>query len=451
MTADTTVELPKPRMPEDQPSPAAGRASVPLRPSLYVRPVQVGRTTVSTVARRLIGIREEVLAWVPEERARYTRLGLIVVNTGVMAAVSLFTALTRVVEVPWPVVIPIALFWGLLVLTIDSWMVSSTHGSIGPGRWLMFIPRLVMAVLLGCVIAEPLVLWIFHPAIDADVEHYRQELVRIETGLWTRCNPVDGADTTGIRDCRDHQLGLKGPAADQVTLSSLRDQRKTQNDEYVQLAAQRDEKQSLAEKECAGVKDVHTSGDEGWGPRCRAAWQVANEFVAHADFPGRQAKISSLDQQIKDLTTKLGGTQVTYGQAVQKGIDEKVTAYEKSFGRIDILEEAKGLERLSDQSFFVFAAKWLLRALLILVDSLPVLAKILGGTAYYDRLVNRQLRTGQSFHNLGLDYATHAEEASTASDMNKIDERSRQDREQHDEELDAEIDRRAQRYASEMA
>nr|MDT0659950.1 DUF4407 domain-containing protein [Micromonospora sp. DSM 115978] len=418
---------------------------------MYVRPVAADSTTVSLLARRLIGIREEILSWVPEERPRYTRLGLIVVNTGMIAAVSMFVALMRVLDVPWVVVLPIALFWAAVVITIDSWMVASTHGALGSGRWLMFLPRLAMAVLLGAVIAEPLVLWIFHPAIGTNIAQHREKLIEKEAGLWTKCNPADGSDTTGLAECRDHQLGSSGPAATQAMLIGLEKERDKLNDDYTESARQRDEKQAFAAQECAGVKLEGTSGQEGWGPRCRKAWEVATEFERQINLPGMRENIDAIDLRIKDLTNTLGTDRQTYQQAVEKGIADQVAEYKTTFGRVDIIEQANGLHRLSQDSSFVWAAQWLVRALLIMVDCLPVLAKILGGSTVYDRLVNRQLRTGQSFQGLSLDYAERSVQASTQAGIDEIDDRSRRDREQHDEDLDSEIDRRAQRYAAEMS
>jgi hypothetical protein len=418
--------------------------------TVHDRPAPPDRSKISLLARRLIGVREDVLDWVPEDRPRYTRLGIIVVNTGLMAAVSLFTALTRVVSAPWPVVIPVALFWGFLVLSIDSWMVSSTHGSLGSSRWLMFIPRLVMAVLLGSVIAEPLVLWFFHPAIHTNVEQFRQSQIQAETGLWTKCNSTDGRDTTSLAGCSNHQLGTEGPAGAQTTLARLQQQRTTLNAEVVSLIRQLDDKQSLAQKECAGVKIGQTTGLQGWGPRCQKAWSVATDFEKQADLPAKRDKITALDGQINSLTHTVGTAQQSYAATIQQGITQKDQEFRSSFGKIDIIDEARGLERLSSRSGFVRSAQWLVRILLILVDSLPVLAKILGGTTYYDRLVSRQLKAGRGFHELDLSHAEHAANAETKASMDEIDNRSRLERERHDEDLEDEIDRRASRYAVAM-
>src|SRR5262245_7365427 len=97
--------------------------------------------------RRLIGVRDEVLDFAPEERPRYTRLGLIVLNTGLMAALSSMVALDSVVEVAWIAVVPVALLWGFLVVSLDSWMITSTHGILDSAKLKVFIPRLVISVL----------------------------------------------------------------------------------------------------------------------------------------------------------------------------------------------------------------------------------------------------------------------------------------------------------------
>lgn len=452
---DITAELPRARSSAEQSgagrpsSRATGRASAGAADALYVRPVAPDLAAVPLMARRLVGVREEILSWVPEERPRYTRLGLIVVSTGMIAAISLLAALMRVLDVPWVLVVPIALGWAAVVITIDSWMVASTHGALGYGRWLMFLPRLAMAVLLGAVIAEPLVLWIFHPAIDTNVAQHRQKLIEEETGRWTACNPTDGRDTTGLPGCRDYQLGRSGPAAAQTTLAGLESQRTKLSNDYTRAARQRDAKQAFAAKECAGAKLDGTSGQQGWGPRCKKAWQVAAEFERQADLPGMKKNIDAIDLRIKDLTNTLGTDQRSYQQVVEKGIADQVADYRMTFGRVDIIEQAKGLQRLSHESGFVWAAQWLVRALLIMLDCLPVLAKILGGSTFYDKLVNRQLRTGQSFHGLNLDYCERSVQASTQAGIDEIDDRRRQDQEQHDEDMDTEIDRRAQRYAAE--
>src|SRR2546423_4209528 len=99
--------------------------------------------------RALAGIREDVLDWVPEDRPRYTRLGAIILNTGLLAGLSLFTGLDKVIQVFWLFLVPIALIWAFVVVSFDGWLIASTHGAVKAARLAAFVPRLVISGLIG--------------------------------------------------------------------------------------------------------------------------------------------------------------------------------------------------------------------------------------------------------------------------------------------------------------
>lgn len=67
--------------------------------------------------RRLIGIDEPLLAWVPEERARYTWYGVLVVNTALLGALSMVLALSSFrSDLPLAAVAVVAVLWFWVVL-----------------------------------------------------------------------------------------------------------------------------------------------------------------------------------------------------------------------------------------------------------------------------------------------------------------------------------------------
>ena len=101
------------------------------------------------------GIKEDVMDWSPSDRAKYAGLGIIVFNTGCLAAFAMFSALTKIVIAPAAALVPVALGWGWMIFSVDRWLITSTHGMRGANRILVFIPRLVLAVLIAFTIAEP--------------------------------------------------------------------------------------------------------------------------------------------------------------------------------------------------------------------------------------------------------------------------------------------------------
>jgi len=181
MPETPTIELPVQRA-NGTPRPASpGGASLPLnsyrprRPT--TRPGSRQRFALGRRLRAVAGVDEELLDWVPEERARYTRLGAIILNTGLLAGLSLATALTTFLHVSLWIVLPVALVWAYVIVSFDGWLIASTHGVLSRSKWRMFLPRLVISLLMGAAIAEPLVLWVFDAAIHKNVLDVRQAMM----------------------------------------------------------------------------------------------------------------------------------------------------------------------------------------------------------------------------------------------------------------------------------
>lgn len=235
-----------------------------------VRPVGLDRSNFSRRLRSIIGVRESLLNWVPEERMRYTRLGAIVLNTAVMAGFSLTIGLSGLVGAWWFwVLLPIGFFWGYLILTIDSWLISSTHGAVNAAKLKLLAPRLVISLLLGVIIAEPLVLWIFKPSIDAQIGEQHKTQVDDYEGRLKQCNPTDGS--TVAADCGAFTLNVEGNpqpiavehASATSRLTQLSAAFETLNTKYGELEA-------LARGECAGTAGTGLTGRAGRGPNVTA-------------------------------------------------------------------------------------------------------------------------------------------------------------------------------------
>src|SRR6202021_440575 len=99
------------------------------------------------------GNREDVMDWGPSERAKYAGLGIIVLNTGLLAAFAMYSALGNIVTAPAIGLLPVALIWGWMIFSVDRWLITSTHGMRGINRTLVFLPRVVLAILIGFTIA----------------------------------------------------------------------------------------------------------------------------------------------------------------------------------------------------------------------------------------------------------------------------------------------------------
>src|SRR5574341_707742 len=431
---------------------AAGPDDIPIFPH---RPAPPDRG-VGRWLRLIAGIKEDILDWVPEERPRYARLGAIILNTGCLAALSLLAALDKFFDAPWVVLLPVAAFWGWVVLSIDGWLVSSTHGMLSSARFRVFIPRMVLAVLIGVVIAEPLLLRVFQPAIHQEVlDHRSLELVKYESLLRT-CNPVTGIPVDP-RQCKDFRLNIKGsPEAAQQKLQEAIDERDRKKKLVDQIQAELQAKDDLARAECNGARGTGLSGILGEGPNCKRDRAEADAYRKDSKLAEHQAQLAALDKQVLQLTADRGNATQTYGQQVNAAITAKVNERRSHQGKIGLLDEDEALGRLSSRSGLVLAAQLLVRLLLIAIDCLPVLTKLMGGTTTYDRLVARQLVVDEDLHDTESRLSKRRDTADKEVELQQIEqevrrriekiaEADRVSRLQEEAELDAEIDALAAR------
>ena len=114
------------------------------------------------------GARPEILARCPTERIKFQSLGWAILITSTMATVSMWFALTSAMGINPVLAFPIAILWGLIIMGIDRWLVTSLPID-GKRRFMIAAPRLALAVLLGSLISTPIVLRIFQSEINNQI------------------------------------------------------------------------------------------------------------------------------------------------------------------------------------------------------------------------------------------------------------------------------------------
>jgi hypothetical protein len=405
--------------------------------------------------RRVAGVDETILDWVPEERPRYTRLGAIVLNTGLMAALSMSVLLGTVDISPF-LILPVALIWGYLILSFDGWLVASTHGVLGLAKLRIFLPRLVISVLMGAVIAEPLLLRVFAPAIHTEINQERKDAVDEYESRLRICNP----STAGIAipaGCDDFLLNA-GDSPDGVRdeLTRAAQERTKLQTLIAGINTELTKRENLARAECNGDAGPGLTNRRGEGPNCRRDRAEADRYRSSSRLDEHQDDLVAINRRIDTLTTTEGTASTQYAKALSTTITEKVDEKRSAQEEIGILDEAKALGVLTSQSPFVLIGSWLLRLLLVAIDCLPVLTKLMSRTTTYDGLVSRQLDISNRLHEKSTtlqeqydsgrsDVAMHRDEHQVRVEMEAIDEQTRAARASREADLDDKIEALAAR------
>jgi hypothetical protein len=341
--------------------------------------------------RACAGIKEDVMDWVPSERAKYAGLGIIVLNTGCLAVFAMFTALGKIVPAPAFALVPIALVWGWIIFSVDRWLITSTHGIRGINRVLIFVPRLVLAILLAFTIAEPLTLRIFQNTLDSTVQIDRTaQLVTYQSQLQS-CNPVSGQWVNSAACASYHLTVANPPYAAQLKLATAREQQAQQESAINAEEAQEQQLTAIALGECAGTAGTDMTGQAGDGARCKADWAAAKSYAQQSSLATKQAQLAQLQKSIAGAIQQSGAAQQTYATQLHAAITAAVATKQKDQGKqIGIIDEWSALEQLSSQSAFVFFGHWLLVLVMMALDCLPILAKLMGGSSTYDQLIAEQ-------------------------------------------------------------
>lgn len=121
------------------------------------------------------GARLYLLEKSPTDYNKFFGIGLVVIMTGVMAAISGGFALFTVFQKPW-VAIVFGLFWGTLIFALDWYIVSSLKKEKNEGRELLHAtPRLLLALLIALVISKPLELKLFEKEIELELVMMQSE------------------------------------------------------------------------------------------------------------------------------------------------------------------------------------------------------------------------------------------------------------------------------------
>jgi pyruvate/2-oxoglutarate dehydrogenase complex dihydrolipoamide acyltransferase (E2) component len=347
--------------------------------------------------RSLIGVDEGLLDRVWEERARYTCLGAIVLGTAAMAALSMLDALDHIFGPIWPALILIALFWGAFICGIDRWLIASTHGVRG-GRWRIFAPRILLALLFGMIIATPLVLTVFGSEVVSQAQHDQSNALLAYESELKQCNPLPGAPAQAraaaqSSHCAQFHVPVSDPvigtgeaiASEQSQGKQLSDAINADNNKIAKL-------NTIARDECNGVKGTGLSGLVGVGPNCTRDRQKADSFARTSDVAQLQSQVTRLDEKIASQTITAKQQTQQYATNISTAVAKLVATRKQEEGRIGLLNRIDALGELAAAHFVIAAATVLLGLFIIAVDCLPVLSKMMSGTTRYDRILEFRLR-----------------------------------------------------------
>ncbi|MFI8347081.1 DUF4407 domain-containing protein [Streptomyces sp. NPDC085596] len=340
-----------------------------------------------------IGVYEPVLDTVPSDRPAYTRYGGIVLATALLGGVSVCVALDSVLQgAPVWALVTAGTVWTVFVYLVDSWLVSSTHGKVSRRRNRALMPRFLLSVLLGLAMAEPLLFQVFAPEMDKHLTEGREHAARTYYGQLLECNPVDGTTTLDRPDCEKNQLPLHGaPVALRNQITDVKDQLTQLNTHIADVDRQQAKLDTTSNELCARKNYKRVPG--GWDvtEQCEIARNQAAAYRSGNDVDPDRAKATALRNRVDTLTGRMKKATDEYRVKVLAAARAERTRKAGDLRATGLLDRAEALWAVMTSAFYPCFLAVVLHLLLLVLDSLPVLVKLMTGVSAYDRALHAHL------------------------------------------------------------
>ncbi|WP_067181840.1 DUF4407 domain-containing protein [Microtetraspora niveoalba] len=346
-------------------------------------------SALSAVLIALSGARPEVLRTCPTERGKFEGIGGAVLTTSVLAVVSMTFALSSALGVNVVLSVAAALLWGLAILSLDRWLVSTIRAD-APNRWALAIPRIVIAVVLGLVISTPLVLQVFKAEIDTQIVEMKQR--RADAFA---VQQEQGAVGKGVDELRKEVADLR-----QVISSGGDVPLDIEQDAKIKaLTGQRSDEQKQADKhykewQCQlyGGANCPKKGNGPLAQESQRAYEKDKERIEllTRQIEARKRELNASGEQAKE--TRLAAAKEALPKA-QRQLDnalEQQARMQRSFDDDNmatdgLLTRLRALNELTGKDLTLSMARLLLFALFLLIECLPVAVKLMQRPGIYEK------------------------------------------------------------------
>jgi hypothetical protein len=344
----------------------------------------------------LAGARSEILKKAPGDLTKHAVMGGVLLSTAGLAGVAAFFALASTLDLSWWIALPCALVWFVIVLNLDRLLVVTLNAATGWKAVMIAMPRMAMAVVIGAVVATPLVLRIFQPEINAELENMRFEAAAsVQVKVKDAYRQVDDLEKQE-RSLRDTIEGRGGTvvSADPDVKAAQETYDKAQ---ATYLAADRD-----AQCELDGTCGTKRPGE---GDAYRSKRDAADRALEARDDAKRKldTKIGEVTTRVEngsaaaaeDAKKKIGAVQTDLVNAQERKRKAETQALDAQELNKGLLARLEALDRITDGHPTATTARLALTALFFLIEILPVITKLLtmfGKQTLYDRLLERHDR-----------------------------------------------------------
>jgi hypothetical protein len=328
----------------------------------------------------------------PSDRTRIAALGGSVLSTALLAAAAGTVATRTWLHVPLVLALVGGLFWGLSIMNLDRWLLLTIRRQSTPPRTIaLALPRLLLALVVGLVISQPLLLGIFHDEVSARALQDRQAaLAQARQKLSGQYAQMQALS----REQSQLQANASAsPISDALAASS--DYKLL----HAQLASEQGHLQSAQHNAICELDGTCGTDHSGAGPSYHAKAQLVSSLAA---------QVAATRQRLHDLEATLLTEAHAHGKETQSFarsrlsvVDEELATLRKQYqasnaqlvqrygAPVGLLDRVQALGELTSEHSDMRNIELLLTLFVLLVDGVPVLFKtltLLGEPSLYEQI-----------------------------------------------------------------
>lgn len=331
----------------------------------------------------------------------------VLAGTALVSAISMLFALTTGVQAAIWLAVPLAVVWALIIFNLDRFLTSTMTSTRNVWKLIgLAIPRVIMAAIIGFVVAEPLVLQIFHNDIarevaSTNITQSQTDQEALETGpeklalddASARVSELENQAATGIVAGTESSSATESAAqgtVDDLT-AKMAEQQKVIDDARALYQCELTGEGAGEVPGCTGVSGDGASSDAAQAQLAQAQQtydglaaqlRTANDELSAAGTAAQENTTTSEAQNRQQAQDQLPAARDTYAQALAAYNARADSVAQGNAGAVGLLSQISGLNRLSEKDATILWAHILIAALFFMIELLPVLVKVL--TSYGD-------------------------------------------------------------------
>ncbi|SFR61734.1 protein of unknown function [Microbacterium azadirachtae] len=354
-----------------------------------------------------------ILDRVPSEQPRFVQMFFVLAGTALVSALSMLFALTTGVQVLVWIAVPLAVVWALLIFNLDRFLTSTMRSTRSVWRLLgLALPRVLMAAIIGFVVAEPIVLQAFHNDIAREVT--ATNLVQAQSDQKA---VATGPEKKALDAASQRLADLQNQASTGIVKGTSSDSasQKAAQDTVAKVTAQMADQQKVIDQARALYQCELTGQGAGTVPGCTGVQgDGASSTAAKSQLDQAQQTYDALAAQLRQANADLesadssskSATSASEAQNRQQAKDQIPTAEQAyktaldaynaraadvagtNAGAVGLLSQISALDRLSAKEPVLGFAHWLIAALFFMIELLPVIVKVLtswGDPSLYEK------------------------------------------------------------------